>query len=93
VSFETTLICDGCSGIIASGSKLAVTEDLEREGGRAFVRARKGRLRELGPAEDWTRARRHLGSCCSGDTELRDGGEVVQLPVPAHIEDKGEGRG
>jgi hypothetical protein len=77
VSYETTLVCDGCSGIIDSGSKVSVIETLEREGGRAFVRARKGGWRTLGPGEDWTRAKRHFGSCCDDATDFGDGHRIV----------------
>jgi hypothetical protein len=78
MSFETTLVCDGCSGIIASGSQVEVIETLEREQGRAFVRARIGGWRALGSTEDWTRAKRHLGACCAEETRFFDGGTVPE---------------
>jgi hypothetical protein len=78
MSFETSLVCDGCSGIIDSGSRVSVVETLEREQGRAFKIARKDGVRALGPNEDWTRSKRHLGSCCAEATEFFDG-----VPVPS----------
>lgn len=84
MSFEETMVCDGCSRVIDGGGRGQMMRDLAEEGGRAFNIA--GGPRSTWEEVDLTRAqttgattRRHLCGRCTGRTEFYDG---VAVPTP-----------
>jgi hypothetical protein len=81
VSFETTLICDGCGTVWDGGSVASLVDELEMQEGRAFKRADvdRGDWVEMSPSEDWRRSKRHLAPCCVDATRFFDGTPVPTL--------------
>lgn len=79
MSFETTLICDGCGCIVDGGTKRSLVVELQRNGGRAFRRnyqadGSTAGWKELGKRHTWERSgTRHLGACCADATRFLDG--------------------
>lgn len=87
MSFETTMICDGCGSVLDGGDKDSLAAELWRNKGRAFRRNGRG-WSELRTPRGFLSASRHLGPCCANRTKF---GDASPVPVPAHTEEKGEG--
>lgn len=84
MSFEETLVCDGCSRVIDSGGRAQTIAGLRDDGGRAFVPVPTRHQTSMGEWEehDWdtgrgAMTRRHLCGRCAGAPRFYDG-----TPVP-----------
>jgi hypothetical protein len=65
VSFEETLVCDGCSSVLDGGSRKNTLLTLRANGGRAFDKHWSGNgWSERSPEEPWASTRRHLCGGC-----------------------------
>lgn len=84
MSYEETLICDGCSRPVDGGRRQSTTKALVEDGGRAFKRlsTRRATFKEI-PADEAHFGDRHLCGGCTGRTEFFDG-----KPVPAGGKDQ-----
>ena len=80
MSFEETLICDGCGTVLNGGDRLQMTRELREAGGRSFVST-------LGA---WTEVKRgngdrHLCGACTRKGR-RQFGDGTPIPPPAREE-------
>lgn len=75
MSFEETLVCDGCSRVLGGGSREMTMRTLRDQEGLAFDRDRRGAWRERPASEPWASTRRHLcGRCVAeGRPDFYDG--------------------
>lgn len=75
MSFEETLVCDGCSSVLSGGPRRETVPELLASGGRAFAiadRRRKVYVRVFGQ-EASTTSCRHLCVSCAGADAFFDG--------------------
>lgn len=78
MSFEETLVCDGCSRVIDGGNRDQTLGSLRDEDGLAYDKNRRGDW-ELRPSDEpWASTRRHLcGKCVErGITHFYDGARI-----------------
>lgn len=81
MSYEETLICDGCSKVIDGGTRRSTTRTLVDQGGRAFSRGRREQIVE-DPVDQASRSFRHLcGDCAGSRRTFFDG---TPIPEAAH---------
>jgi hypothetical protein len=80
VSFEETLVCDGCSRIIDGGSREQTLGTLRDEGGLAYDKNRRDEWEGRPTSEPWASTRRHL---CGGCVEQGVARFYDETPIPA----------
>lgn len=75
MSFEETLVCDGCSSVLSGGPRRETVPELLASGGRAFMPydSRRRTWVECGDDTAPENSLRHLCAGCSGATEFFDG--------------------
>ena len=81
MSFEETLICDGCSSVLGGGPRRNTVAELLSDGGAAFVLDDRRRriYARIGGQDATLRSSRHLCARCSGATVFFDGVSVPRL--------------
>jgi hypothetical protein len=81
MSFEETLVCDGCSRVLDGGSRESTMRTLRDQDGRAFDRSRRGNWQDRRADEPWASTRRHLcGRCAETIRAFYDGDPVPPRP-------------
>ena len=76
MSFEETLVCDGCSSVLDGGSREMMLRTLRDQDGRAFDKDRRGNWQDRPFDEPWASTRRHLCGRCADAAAFYDGDPV-----------------